>query len=691
MKRKAIIILFLVILSATYAVEVCVYEISRGSDVDWTISNDEGHVEYASEDFLGDSICYMDLPADQHFSWNMVVNHIQKSDTVLMALAVEDNVVLAVSNTISLGDNRSTFMTGTKTPVMKIVGGENASIEDFPWQVFFSFGNYMCGGTIIADRWILTAAHCTQNDAGQAISATQMDVLVGASNRNNGTGKWYSVDNYSVHENYNNKTLVNDIAVLELKEVINYPNAEVISLISSEDVSAGATDPGVMATVTGWGYVDPTSQTLSYDLQQVSLPIVANNVADDVWGTLETSILSAGYKNGNKDACNGDSGGPLVVDVNGTTKIAGIVSFGSENCNTYGGYTRVSSFLSWIEDKTQVVPLGEIALLSGESFVCYATQQTDYEVSNGGTAYEWVFSPSEAGLLSFDGNKASIQWTDGFVGDAQLSVRADIGGHQSSWKSLDISVLPLTKILSYSEDTIVCEGEYVALEVQAEGHDLSYDWYKNGTYYKTTLEPRWVFVAADTLNTASYKCLVKGSCGDEMTGDMELTVWPSTRVTVQGDLDVDVKQGENTELYINAIGHHLSYQWYKDNVLIDDATLSVFELSDANALDIGDYYAVVMGSCSSDTSKQVYVYVDDQSLLYNARIWPSVSRDFVHVAISTDFRFDVYLYDINGVLKLKQLENMHNIQLDVNDLPSGLYFIHVESESLNEVFRFLKP
>ena len=62
--------------------------------------------------------------------------------------------------------------------------------------------------------------------------------------------------------------------------------------------------------------------------------------------------LMAGYQNGNKDACNGDSGGPLVVPVFGEYKVAGIVSWGSTQCSTYGAYTRVSDFLQWIRSKT---------------------------------------------------------------------------------------------------------------------------------------------------------------------------------------------------------------------------------------------------------------------------------------------------------------------------------------------------
>lgn len=690
LQKSLLSILFILLTIAAYAADVCVDNLSTGSDVSWTIINKEGHVEYASDDFLGSEQCYMEFADNEQFQWHLVVNETISTDTVLMTLSVDGNVILAVPNTVSLGDHSSSFVTGVKTPVMKIVGGSNASIKDFPWQVFFTFGNYMCGGTIIADRWILTAAHCTQDDNGVPISTSEMSVLVGATNRISGSGKSYSVKRYVIHENYNNETLSNDIAVLELDEQIDYPNAEIISLISATDVANGATDPGVMSTVTGWGYTDAKEQQVSTVLQQVELPLVDNNVASDVWGYLKPSILSAGYKNGNKDACSGDSGGPLVVDVNGEYKIAGIVSFGSERCNTYGGYTRVSSFLSWIEEQTLVVPFGELAFVSGETMVCYGTEASTYNVSNGGTDYVWELSPASAGALNYMGNSATVTWDDAYVGDVELRVKAEINDYVTVWKYIMPTVLPVTKLLSFSSDTIICEGDYISMEAEAEGDNLEYEWYKDEYYIKTTEEGRYIIDAADTLSSANYKCFIKGTCGEVVTQNMSLTVWPNTKVTAQSALDVDVMQGGNAQLSVSAVGHQLSYQWYKDSRIINEATNTTLSLTDVNALDIGDYYAVVTGSCQTDTSAQVYVYVDDQSLLYNARIWPSVCDDVLNVAVSTDFSFDVYLYDINGLLKLESTDNKHSISIDVSTYPEGIYALRVESESLNEVFRFVK-
>ena len=65
---------------------------------------------------------------------------------------------------------------------MKITGGTDALISDFPWQVFFISGNEQCGGSIINGKWVITAAHCTKNADGSSILPSQMSVKVGANN-----------------------------------------------------------------------------------------------------------------------------------------------------------------------------------------------------------------------------------------------------------------------------------------------------------------------------------------------------------------------------------------------------------------------------------------------------------------------------------------------------------------------------
>ncbi len=677
------------------AADVTVSNLSPLSELSWTIVNVEGHIEYASVDFCEQDTCLMELVDDQHYSWNIEVGNVAVDDTILLTLAVNGAVIIAVQNDVEKGETFSPFVAGYKEPVMKIVGGTSVDIKDYPWQIYFRFGDFMCGGTIIADHWILTAAHCTQDKYNNPVSISDMSVLVGASNPYNDTGKWYNVKSYTIHENYSNTTFINDIAVLELDEDIDYVNAEPIELISLFDVDSGATIPGVMSTVTGWGVTRASSNQTSDDfpilLQKVELPIVDNSVGEQFFSNVIPSMLMAGYENGTKDACSGDSGGPLTVVADGETKIAGIVSYGSETCNTYGGYTRISSYLDWIEDKTGVLPSNTLQVPVGDVLICSGTDVSTYICNNTDYAnYEWLLVPDSVGVLLHNENEASIHWTEGFEGEATLSVRAEKENKLSSWRNLIISVIPLTVVSQFSNDTVVCEKDLAILSVDAEGYNLSYEWYKDDILYSNSSSSQLIFLFADTLDSGNYKCVVHGFCGDVTSPTMQLTVIPNTHI-YNTPSDVNALQNSDVEIEVKATGYQLKYQWYKDFQLIEGQENQKLQLSSVNTSDIGQYYAVVSGRCLTDTSDTVYVYVDyDSTFDNNARVWPTVTDDKVNVAISTNAPFSVKIYNTLGFLVFQGSAYVHQVDLDISSLGEGLYFAEVESENIKEVFRFFK-
>ena len=115
-------------------------------------------------------------------------------------------------------------------------------------------------------------------------------------------------------------------------------------LITADDVAAGAIVPGVMSWVTGWGLTSVSPDVLPLHFRKFSFQLFPMHRPQQSGASIPATDLMAGYLNGNKDACNGDSGGPLVVPVSGEYRLAGIVSWGSPSCNTYGAYTRVSDF-----------------------------------------------------------------------------------------------------------------------------------------------------------------------------------------------------------------------------------------------------------------------------------------------------------------------------------------------------------
>ena len=239
----------------------------------------------------------------------------------------------------------------------RIVGGIEAETGEWPWQVALDIttpkGHSLCGGSVIAPRWVLTAAHCVVGNGGP-LPAHKVKVLVGNHNRHAEDGRWIEVRAIHAHEDYErDRELENDIALLELAdeaavEAIKLPDAARAARISA---------PGAMATVTGWGVQD--ARRLSSHLLEVEVPLVGERTCLDAYGgapdmAIDHRTLCAGLAQGGRDSCQGDSGGPLMVRDGDEWVQVGVVSWG-QGCarvGKYGVYTNTGAFAQWVHKTT---------------------------------------------------------------------------------------------------------------------------------------------------------------------------------------------------------------------------------------------------------------------------------------------------------------------------------------------------
>ena len=244
-----------------------------------------------------------------------------------------------------------------------------ADIEAWPWQAKLRFVNPtkqvgdperikdFCGGSIIDQRWVVTAAHCTESFTS-GLALKNFSVLTVA-------GDAFGIDEVIVHPGYESDSSVdvdNDIALLKLTEPVGQ-KAQAIPIISHAAESRYA-KPEVMATVAGWGVMTSGNKKDTPDeLMQVSLPLVGREICraamikagrvDSKPYRITDNMLCAGYAQGGKDSCQGDSGGPLVIKIPGHGPVLlGVVSWGPNGCarpERYGVYSRVANYTGWIQ------------------------------------------------------------------------------------------------------------------------------------------------------------------------------------------------------------------------------------------------------------------------------------------------------------------------------------------------------
>jgi hypothetical protein len=655
---------------------------------DWQILDDQNVSLFSGTGNVGNDSSAFSLEANKYYFLRVSVTEINYRDTSLYSLILNGEPILLIKTGIGIGDHLFPFFTGVKALNAKIAGGTNALISDFPWQVYFISGNFRCGGSIINGNWILTAAHCTKDDFGAAIPASSMSVKVGANNPSNTLdGKIYQVSADIVNEGYNDQTLLNDIALLRLKDTINFTNATPINIVTANDVTAGAITPGVLSWVTGWGYTSVSPDVLPTALQKVQLPIISNAQAASVWGTKITATdLMAGYLNGNKDACNGDSGGPLIVPVSGEYRLAGLVSWGSPSCNTYGAYSRVSDFDDWILKNTGFLP-------KGDSIVCKGTASSQYSIIPipGASKYQWSLLPVSAGTINGSGRNTTVLWNTSFTGNVTIILSATINNKISDWYRLSVKVATHTKLLSQSADTVICAGQHVSLNVNVLGYNLIYKWSKNGQVIQTGSSSKINISSATINDSGDYSCEISGSCGTDVSGNIKLTVYPVTKITFISP-NVEVPFGNDVTLQVNADGHDLVYQWQKNGMAIANSNSSLLLLSQMNASNTGIYRTTVTGTCGIETSDSIYVYVKRSSFKGDPEVfvWPTITNNEFEVALSTDSFYNVQIFNTMGK-KIRDLPKCrYQTSINISTLDQGVYIIEVYNSDFRKSIKVIK-
>ncbi|KAM7537189.1 hypothetical protein Aperf_G00000062339 [Anoplocephala perfoliata] len=281
--------------------------------------------------------------------------------------------------------------------IRRIIGGEYVQQSYFPFivsiqaklnkDVFATLVGgveHFCGGTLIGQRWILTAAHClyAYDKANRRIPLfdpslwhvrmgtgelrpTILDRLKGSFTRlfNFFYGQrklqtFYHIEKIILHPNYHEPTLEYDVALLKVREYIqpsSLKEVEILRLPYPAIVGPNWPPPNQMCTALGWG-CSCLGCLPEMNLKAVHLPVISASDCRNIFrvpiNLTESTEFCAGYVNGSKGICSGDSGGPLVCEFGGTPMIAGVISaiHGRFPDRFPAVFSRASAYTEWITD-----------------------------------------------------------------------------------------------------------------------------------------------------------------------------------------------------------------------------------------------------------------------------------------------------------------------------------------------------
>ncbi|XP_068159613.1 serine protease easter-like [Drosophila tropicalis] len=271
---------------------------------------------------------------------------------------------------------------GTSFP-NKVFGGSKTRITEFPWTTLLEYTifqtrkkEYVCGAAFIAQRWLITAAHCAHKkfveDYGRRLTGARLgewdqttnpDCIVSTNGKTECVPPFIqaSIDKILVHPEFDSGNLTHDIALLRLAQPVEWTQLRHLEAVCLPPARGREANQlvGSAVDVSGWGRTEE-----NYALSDVKRKAMLHVQSLD---ECQAAYESQGYNLGEGqlcasgglgvDSCSGDSGGPLTAEAITPQRdrfvyLAGVVSYGKTECGKSdfpGVYTRISHYMDWIE------------------------------------------------------------------------------------------------------------------------------------------------------------------------------------------------------------------------------------------------------------------------------------------------------------------------------------------------------